>query len=152
MGVLKRLSNGSGQGADRDSGPRFVFYITDTGEIRMLVPILVCGDLYSYTIPSFSVVTVEMRRIKYELLLEDGQPKIIDEFIRDDPSLQRLYPAQLSIEMNPLKATIVGASGKHGKRERERERERERKFGKGRQTHICIYHHRSMLAPLIALS
>ena len=46
------------------------------------------------------------------------------------------------------------ASGKHGKRERERERERERKFGKGRQTHICIilYHHRSMLAPLIALS
>ena len=46
----------------------------------------------------------------------------------------------------------IGASGKHGKRERERERER--KFGKGRQTHICIilYHHRSMLAPLIALS
>ena len=52
-------------------------------------------------------ITVEMRRIKYELLLEDGQPKIIDGFIRDDPSLQRLYPAQLSIEMNPLKATIV---------------------------------------------
>ena len=41
-----------------------------------------------------------------------------------------------------------GASGKHGKRERERER----KFGKGRQMHICIYHHRSMLAPLLALS
>ena len=37
-----------------------------------------------------------------------------------------------------------GASGKHGKREREREQERERKFGKGRQTHKCIYHHRSM--------
>ena len=34
------------------------------------------------------------------------------------------------------------ASGKHGKRERERERER--KFEKGRQTHKCIYHHRSM--------
>ena len=42
-----------------------------------------------------------------ELLLGDGQPTIVDGFIQDDPSLQRLYPAQLSIEMNPLKATIV---------------------------------------------
>ena len=90
------------QGTDRGSGPRFVCYTTDTGEMRMLVPILVCGDLYSYIIPSFSVVTVEMRRIKYELLLEHGQPTIVDGFIRDNPSLQRLYPAQLSIEVNPL--------------------------------------------------
>ena len=51
-----------------------------------------------------------------------------------------------------LTKSALRASGKHGKRERERERERERKFGKGRQTHICIYHHRSMLAPLLALS
>ena len=92
------------RGVDRDSGPKFVCYITDTSETRVLVPILACGDLYSYTIPSFSVVTVEMRRIKYELLLEDGQPRIVDGFIRDDISLQRLYLAQLSIEMNPLKA------------------------------------------------
>ena len=95
------------KGADRDSGPKFVCYITDTSETRMLVPVLVCGDLYSYTVPSFSVVTVEMRRIKYQLFLEDGQSKIVDGFIRDDPSLQRLCPAQLLIEMNPLKATIV---------------------------------------------
>ena len=37
-----------------------------------------------------------------------------------------------------VKLNKIGASGKHGKREREREREREQKFGKGRQTHICI--------------
>ena len=48
-----------------------------------------------------------MRRIKYELLLEYGQPTIVDGFIRDDPSLQRLYPAQLSTEVNPLKTTTV---------------------------------------------
>ena len=48
-----------------------------------------------------------MRRIKYQLYLENGQPNIVDGFIRDDPSLQRLYPAQLSVEMNPLKATLV---------------------------------------------
>ena len=48
-----------------------------------------------------------MRRIKYELLLEDGQPTIVHGFIRDDPSLQRLYPAQLSTEVNPLKTTTV---------------------------------------------
>lgn len=95
------------KGVDRDSGPRFVSYITDTGEKRMLVPILACGGLHLYTIPSFPVVTVEMRRIKYQLYLEDGHPKIVDGFIRDDPSLQRLYPAQLSIEVNPLKATVV---------------------------------------------
>ena len=34
----------------------------------------------------------------------------------------------------PQHTIIIGANGKHGKRERERERER--KFGKGRQTHI----------------
>ena len=37
----------------------------------------------------------------------DGQPTIVDGFIRYHPSLQRLYAAQLTIEMNPLKATIV---------------------------------------------
>ena len=58
-------------------------------------------------IPSFSVVIVEMRRIKYELLLGDGQPTIVDGFIRDNPSLQRLFPAQLSTEVNPLKTTTV---------------------------------------------
>ena len=43
----------------------------------------------------------------------------------------------------PAIGRVLWASGKHGKRERERERERERKFGKSRQTHICIYHHGS---------
>ena len=46
------------QGTDQGSGPRLVCYTTDTGETRMLVPILlVCGDLYSYIIPIFSVIT-----------------------------------------------------------------------------------------------
>ena len=44
------------------------------------------------------------------------------------------------------------ASGKHGKRERERERERERKFGKGRQTHICIILYHQSCCSLVNVS
>ena len=55
------------KGADQDSEPKYVCYITDTGKTWMLMPILVCGDLYSYTIPSFSVITVEMSSSYWEV-------------------------------------------------------------------------------------
>ena len=55
-------------GAAADSDPRLWSYTAVSGEERMLVPILQCGELYGYTIPSFSVITVEMRRIKYQVL------------------------------------------------------------------------------------
>ena len=43
---------------------------------------------------------------------------------------------------------ISRASGKHGKRERERER----KFGKGRQTHICIILYHQSCCSLVNVS
>ena len=39
-----------------------------------------------------------MRRFKYQVILPDGKStKIVDGFIREDPSLQRPYPVKLSI-------------------------------------------------------
>ena len=43
---------------------------------------LQCGVLYSYNIPSFSVITVEMRRIKYQIGHHDGSNKLwMDSFM-----------------------------------------------------------------------
>ena len=77
---------------------RMLSYTTATGEERMLVPVVECGELYSYTVPSFSVLHVNIRRIKYETILSDGTTTmIVDGFIRDDPSLLRTYPVELSV-------------------------------------------------------
>ena len=64
----------------------------DTGE-RVLVPIIHCGDLVNYTIPSFPVVSVGLRRITYQGYLSDDQLQVVDGFIRDDCSLpEHTYP------------------------------------------------------------
>ena len=69
-------------GAPADSDPWLWSYIAVSGEERMLVPILQCGVLYSYNIPSFSVITVEMRRIKYQIGHHDGSTKLwMDSFM-----------------------------------------------------------------------
>ena len=41
-------------GAPADSDPRLWSYTAVSGEECKLVPILQCGELYSYNIPSFS--------------------------------------------------------------------------------------------------
>ncbi len=40
----------------------FWSYTASSGKDRVLVPSLECGESYSYTIPSFSVITMQMRR------------------------------------------------------------------------------------------
>lgn len=64
------------------------------------VPILECKDRCFYRIPSFSVVTVVLRRMKYEVVTPNGDAKILDGFIKDDPSLNRVFPAEVSISDN----------------------------------------------------
>ena len=48
-----------------------------------MVPVLECGELISYTIPSFSILTLNVRRIKFHA----GTPtiKIVDGFIKNEP-------------------------------------------------------------------
>ena len=73
-------------------------YTDATGQRLYLIPVIECLESYSYRIPSFSVITVQMRRINFEVEMSDHSTKIFDGFIRGDPSLQRVYPAEISIE------------------------------------------------------
>ena len=84
------------------------------GEWRSLIPILGCYETYQYTIPSFSVVTVKIRRIKYQCILPDQSTKVVDGFIRDDPSLDsHLYPIEVSVTISSDNACIVKVSCLH---------------------------------------
>ena len=73
-------------------------YRTSEGELRVLAPVLSCStEVHLYTIPSFAVVQVQLRRIKYQLHKSLSRAVItLDGLIKDDPSLDRLYPAELS--------------------------------------------------------
>ena len=70
---------------------------SDEGEKRSVVPLLKCGEtVIPYTIPSFSVLTVHLRKIKFQCFVP--AVKIVDGFIKDHPSLtDRIYPAEVTI-------------------------------------------------------
>lgn len=84
-----------------------------TGEKKIVVPILSIGELRSYTIPSFSVITVELREIKYQCQLPDKSVKVVDGFIREHPSLLRTYPTEASVKIGSQNACIVEVSDFH---------------------------------------
>ena len=74
------------------------FYTTGSGVERARVPVLSCStDVHLYTIPSFPVVQVRMRQIQFQMTKPDGTSIHIDGFIKDDLSLNRTYPAELSV-------------------------------------------------------
>ena len=79
-------------GAAADSDSPLWSYTAVSGEERMLVPILQCGELYSYTITSFAVITVERRRIKYQIGLHDGSNKLLIDGFTDAHSDSTWHP------------------------------------------------------------
>ena len=80
----------------------------DDSDDRVLVPILQYGELVNYTIPSFPVVSVRLRRITYQGYLSDDRLKVVDGFIRDDCSLwEHTYPTQIVVGLHPSKACLV---------------------------------------------
>ena len=77
-----------------------------------VVSILECGEVLSYTIPSFSVVTVKMRKVKYQCNVYDHGTgtnivKVVDGFMKDDPSLDCLYPTEVAIKSNCRCACLI---------------------------------------------
>ena len=50
--------------------------------------ILDVGVTFSYRVPSFSVLHVDLRQIKFQVTAEDGSVLIYDGFIKADPSLE----------------------------------------------------------------
>ena len=83
----------------------------ETGEEQLIVPILRIGKIVSYTIPSFSVITVKLREIKYQCQLPDKSLHTVDGFIREDQSLQRSYPAEVLVKKGSENACMVDVSG-----------------------------------------
>ena len=50
--------------------------------------ILDVGVKFSYRVPSFSVLHVDLRQIKFQVTAEDGSVLIYDGFIKADSSLE----------------------------------------------------------------
>lgn len=92
----------------------FLGYTTSDGEKITIVPVLECGEVIDYTIPSFSVITVKLRKMKYQCNVSDEAGnsvfKIADGFIKDDPSLNRSYPAEVVVGSSDDSACLIEAS------------------------------------------
>jgi len=61
------------------------------------VCVLSVGMPFRYVIPSFDIIAIEMRQMKIEGYTTDGEERNYDIFIRNDPSLCRLYPVWMVI-------------------------------------------------------
>lgn len=60
--------------------------------------VLKFGKLYQYTIPSFSVITVHLRHALAQVKDENGKPRLVDFFFRDDDSLNDvLVPVEVEV-------------------------------------------------------
>ena len=72
----------------------------DDGADRIIIPLLECssGEPYSYIIPSFQVLDVQLRRVKYEVNLPSKDITVVlDGFIKDDSTLDGSYPTQIAV-------------------------------------------------------
>ena len=49
--------------------------------------------MVKYIPTGFSAITVALRRIRYQCIVDENA-KVLDGFIRDDPGLNRMYPAE----------------------------------------------------------
>ena len=63
--------------------------LNEAGDVFLVVPLLECEETFEYTIPSFPVITVQLRKVRYQAYNDDGgTTAVLDGFIRDDPVLQ----------------------------------------------------------------
>ena len=94
----KNPSNSVGLSSPRSSTPQ------PDGN-KSLVCVLKYGDTYQYTIPSFSVLSVQLRHAVIQAI-ERGNPVVLDIFISEDPLLNVSLPHELAID----EACIVDVS------------------------------------------
>ena len=62
-------------------------YATVSVEVDTQVSILDMGVKFSYRLPSFSVLHVDLRQINFQITAEEGCVMMFDGFIRADPEL-----------------------------------------------------------------
>ena len=72
------------------------------------VIVLSAGDKFMYVIPSFDVLALPLRHLKIKgFSRQDGQELVYDVFIRNCSSLDRIYPATMTIkDVTVIKVTM----------------------------------------------
>lgn len=63
------------------------------------VTVLSAGEKFMYVIPSFDVLALPLRHLKIKgCSRQDGQELVFDVFVRNCPSLNRVYPSAMIIK------------------------------------------------------
>ena len=87
--------------------------IDKDGRHYSLIPLVECKEALEYTIPSFSVITVDVRRVRYQVILEGGSAAIVDGFIKDIEELNtRIFPTRIAVELSSNNACLVQVKAK----------------------------------------
>ena len=81
----------------------------DAQNIVVRVCALNYSNVIEYTIPSFSVIKVNLRQAVIQTVDTSGEPIVLDVFFREDSSLNTKLPQELTID----EACIVDVSGLH---------------------------------------
>ncbi len=68
---------------------------TSKGDQEPAGTVLQVGVPFNYTVPSFAVFSAVLRQVTLEMIV-NGQ-KVVDGFIRDDPSVNRALPACITV-------------------------------------------------------
>ena len=59
--------------------------------------VLSVGAPFEYVIPGFDLLAVDLREMRVQGYDDEGQLRVLDVFARADPSLNRVYPAQMEV-------------------------------------------------------
>jgi hypothetical protein len=70
-------------------------------DVDTTITILDMGVKFSYQIPTFSVVYVDLRQVKVQLHSDDTSVTVVDAFIRADPVLDEVVPP-FCVQLNEL--------------------------------------------------
>ena len=62
------------------------------------ITVLKMGRKFSYRIPSFSVLTVDLRQISYQVESSDGAQLLFDGFIRADSGMETEKPFTIQLK------------------------------------------------------
>lgn len=85
---------------------RLTYNPADTELPHGIFYILSLGSPFWYIIPSFEVLSVELRQMRIHGTTEEGEDHVYDVFVRNDPSLAHSYPTWMTV----LDAVVVNVS------------------------------------------
>ena len=69
--------------------------------------VLEAKETYPYVIPSFPVITVNLRHVKYQMVDEHGDVHAYDGFMRECPAMHRTFPAIALVRVGYKFAFVV---------------------------------------------